>query len=329
MKAFITGVAGFIGYHLAKELLAHGYEIDLADDFSRGVRDADLEVLCQDGRVRLIEADLAAAAGTAAIGADDYDYVYHLAAIIGVEHVLERPYDVLKGNMDLLYNAIAIARRQKDLKRFVFTSTSEVYDGTLKYFGLEMPAREDTPLATSDLTHPRTSYMLSKIYGEAVLNQSGLPVTVVRPFNFYGPRMGMAHVVDQKMQQLHDAAPGDEVVVYSPEHRRTFCYIYDAVAIMRRLAESPDGMQVFNVGTQEDGLTMRDVCSLIAEVAESPATLVDGPTTPGSPVRRCPSMEKVRQTIGDYHVTTLREGLERTYRWYVEHVFEGDDACAR
>lgn len=329
MKALITGGAGFIGYHLTKELLSQGYEVDLADDFSRGVKDADLEALCQDERVSLMTVDCIDALSVGALTSTDYDYIYHLAAIIGVEHVLERPYDVLKDNMAMLYNVIELARAQEHLKRFVFTSTSEVYDGTLKYFGLKMPAVEDTPLTVSDLAHPRTSYMLSKIYGEAVLNQSGLPVTVIRPFNFYGPRMGMAHVVDQKMEQVHNADDGDEIVVYSPEHRRTFCYITDAVSIMRRLAESPQGEQVFNVGAEEDGLTMCEVCKLIAEAVGKKVTLVDGKTTPGSPVRRCPSMRKVAEVLGGFPATPLEDGLKATYKWYAEHVFEGKDVCAR
>lgn len=327
-RALITGGAGFIGYHLARELIANGYTVDLVDDFYRGVKDAALENLVADARVNFRTIDLRHPLDVSHVKDTDYDYIYHLAAIIGVEHVLERPFDVLKDNMAMLYQVIDIARRQKHLRRFVFTSTSEVYDGTLKFFTLEMPVKEDTPLTVSDLTHPRTSYMLSKIYGEAVLNQSGLPVTIVRPFNFYGPRMGMAHVIDQKMEQMYHATPGKKITVYSPEHRRTFCYIKDAVQIMRRLAESPDGMQVFNIGTEEDGFTMRDICALIANVVGNDVRLVDGATTPGSPVRRCPSMLKVKDTVGLYTQTPLEAGLRETYRWYEENIFRGNDVCA-
>ena len=90
-------------------------------------------------------------------------------------------------------NAIDIAKKQKRLKRLLFASTSEVYAGTLRYHGLEFPTTEETPLTVSDLRHPRTSHMLSKIYGEALLRQSNLPYTIFRPHNFYGPRMGMSH----------------------------------------------------------------------------------------------------------------------------------------
>ena len=86
--------------------------------------------------------------------------------------------------------------------------------------------------------------MLSKIYGEALVHQSGLPFTIVRPHNFYGPRMGLSHVVPQLLQRIHEAADGDELVVYSIDHQRTFCFIDDAVeysAAPHRLAEAVGG----------------------------------------------------------------------------------------
>ena len=100
----------------------------------------------------------------------DYDYIYHLAAIIGVQNVLNRSYEVLANNVILTIIAIDIAKKQEHLKRLLFASTSEVYAGTLSYHGLEFPTAEDTPLTVSDLKHPRTSYMISKIYGEALLS---------------------------------------------------------------------------------------------------------------------------------------------------------------
>ena len=85
---------------------------------------------------------------------------------MGVKHVLKSPYHVLQKNVDLLKNAISLAKQQKNLKRFIFTSTSEVYAGTLNHFGLKFPTDEMTPLTINDLNNERTSHMLSKIYGE-------------------------------------------------------------------------------------------------------------------------------------------------------------------
>ena len=80
-----------------------------------------------------------------------------------MQNVLNQSYDVLANNAILTMNAIDIAKKQKRLKRLLFASTSEVYAGTLRYHGLEFPTTEETPLTVSDLRHPRTSYMLSKL----------------------------------------------------------------------------------------------------------------------------------------------------------------------
>src|SRR5690606_19448171 len=109
-----------------------------------------------------------------------------------------------------------------------------------------------TPLAISPLEHPRTSYMLSKIYGEALVHQCGLPFTIIRPHNFYGPRMGLSHVVPELLSKIHAMADGDELVVASMDHSRTFCFIDDAIEFIVRLIDGPAGLGgTFNIGVQE------------------------------------------------------------------------------
>ncbi len=119
----ITGGAGFIGYHLAEKLLESNYQIDLLDNFSRGVNDTQLSNLAENEKINLINADLLQSATIDRLD-QDYTYIYHFAAVIGVQHVLKSPYDVLVKNFSLLQNALEIARRQKNLERFVFTSTT-------------------------------------------------------------------------------------------------------------------------------------------------------------------------------------------------------------
>ena len=190
MKALITGGAGFIGYHLSCELVNRGYEVHILDNFSRGVEDSYLINLSKNEKVKLISCDLLDESCFSELS-DDYEYIFHLAAIIGVQNVLNHSYDVLRKNVELLIRIIDFAKFNSKLKRLVFASTSEIYAGTLKYYGMEIPTPEDTPLAITPLDSPRTSYMLSKIYGEALLYQSDIPFTIIRPHNFYGPRMGM------------------------------------------------------------------------------------------------------------------------------------------
>ena len=191
--ALVTGGGGFIGSHLARRLLDDGWSVDLLDDFSRGANDADLRALVERPEVRLVERDLREPGALDGLG--PYELVFHFAAILGVANVLERPYETLRDNTALLVSVLEWARAQNTPPRLVFTSTSEVYAGTLEEGLLTVPTPEGAPIVVPPRERPRTSYMLSKLYGEALCLSSGVPVTIVRPHNFYGPRMGMSRHV--------------------------------------------------------------------------------------------------------------------------------------
>lgn len=329
MKALITGGAGFIGYHLSKELLEKGYFVVLVDNFARGVEDAFLKELEVNEKVTFISADLLAEENVMKLG-DDFDYIYHLAAIIGVQNVLNHPYDVLEKNTKLLMNMIDFARIQRHLRRFVFASTSEVYAGTLQFFDMEIPTPEDTPLAITPLQHPRTSYMLSKIYGEALLQQSGIPFTIVRPHNFYGQRMGMSHVIPELLKKAYFTKDGQALEVFSVDHKRSFCYISDAVTMIRMLAESESTVgQEYNIGNETPEITMMEVAQIILRVVDKPLEINAQPATEGSPSRRCPSMKKTTAVVGNRECVSLEEGIRKTFDWYRKYIFEGNEVGAK
>jgi len=276
----------------------------------------------QSGRAHVIDRDLTRPASLSD-ASTDYRFVIHLAAILGVARVASRPYDVLTGNLTMLENALAAARRQAALERFVFLSTSEVYAGTSQHFGLPMPTPESTPLAVTELAAPRTSYMLSKIYGEAMCHQAGIPFTVVRPHNVYGPRMGLEHVIPQVLERAHRAPDGGSLEVYSVDHRRTFCHVEDAVELISRAAELPRCVgETLNIGTQEPEVSMGELADLIARVVGKTLQIVPLPATAGSPPRRCPDMTKTSQLTGYESRIGLEEGLDDTYDWYRTNVFD-------
>jgi UDP-glucose 4-epimerase len=329
VKALITGGAGFIGHHLARRLLESGHRVDIADNFLRGAHDADVTALAASPQVRLLQVDLLQP--DALDDADaDYDFIFHFAAIVGVAHVLERPQAVLLDNITMLIRALDCARNQMRLKRFVFPSTSEVYAGTLEHFGLQLPTPESTPIALPDLARPRTSYMLSKIYGEALCQHADVPFTILRPHNVYGPRMGLSHVVPELLERAHRAREDDELEVFSIDHRRTFCYVDDAVALFARAAEAPacEG-ETLNLGMEGPEITIGELASVVVDVVGKPLQIVAGPSTEGSAPRRCPDMSRTITLTGYRPHVALREGVERTYSWYRANVFDSSGAYSR
>lgn len=280
-KVLLTGGAGFIGLHLARRLHADGFEVHLVDNFSRAVRDPELEHFIEQQGVCFSSVDCLDADAVSGLPRD-FDYIVHLAAIIGVQHVVERPYSVVLDNTNLLANLLEHAGRQSHLERFLFASTSEVYAGTLEHFELSVPTPESTPLSLTDLGRSRTSYMLSKINGEALCRYAGVPFTIFRPHNVYGPLMGMSHVVPGQLKKAWDAADGDTVAVPSVAQTRIFCYIEDAVELLVRMmtrAECRD--TTLNLGAQEPEVTIEEVARTCHQAVGRNVTLQPEPAPPG------------------------------------------------
>jgi len=327
VKALIAGGGGFIGVHLARRLVEEGYRVDLVDDFSRAVADAALTELTSTSAARTLRRDLTHSDSLADLGAD-YDVIVHLAAIVGVRHVLERSFETLRDNVLMLLPTLACAQRQRGLQRFMFASTSEVYAGSLARSTLPVPTPEDAVLVAPELGHARTSYMLSKLYGEALCHQSGIPWTIVRPHNIYGPRMGLSHVIPELLMRAHNTPDGGELEVFSVEHRRTFCHVDDAVGMMAAALASPacEG-ETLNIGRQEPEVSIGDLARLIVNTVGKRLAIVPGPTTAGSPPRRCPDMTKTRSLTGFEPTVDLERGVERTYSWYASHVFDRPSAA--
>jgi UDP-glucose 4-epimerase len=328
-RALVTGGAGFLGFHLAQLLVARGIDVDLLENFNRGVRDDELDDLLAGGRVRLLERDLCSAEGVSHLPTD-YEYIYHLAALVGVRTALGRPAEVLKTNVVSAFAALDLASRQARLRRFIFASTSEVYAGTLRYFSLPIPTPEKTALAIDDPLNPRTSYMASKIVGELACRYARVPFTIVRPHNVYGPRMGLSHVIPELLERAHRAKEGDALDVASVSHRRTFCFVSDAVELIRRAAESPEAEgEVLNVGRDQPEVSIGVVAEKVIEAVGKRLSVRPRPDTPGSPPRRAPDTARIRQITGFSPCVDLEEGIAETYRWYRTRVFEGAGLSAQ
>lgn len=328
-KVLITGGAGFIALQLAKKLMESGYSVSLVDNYSRGVKDIELKEVLENSQASFHELDCLDEKSLEYLP-NDFAYIFHMAAIIGVRHVEERPDKVLTENLRLLENILDVAERQKNLKRFLFASTSEVYAGTLENFQLPIPTPESAALALTELSRPRTSYMLSKISGEALCHYRPVPTTIFRPHNIYGPRMGTSHVVPGQLQKAHESPVGSEIPVPSAEQTRTFCYIDDAVEMLVRMMESQNCEgETLNLGNQDPEVTIQELVKVCHRVVGKNQTVLSKPSVPGSPQRRCPDMTRTISLIGYTPTVSLEEGIRRTYDWYSRNVFEGDGVTAQ
>lgn len=316
-SALVTGGAGFIGFHLAAALSEQGHEVTICDDFSRGRRDEELDALLRRPNVSLIDCDLTSPDAAAGIGGE-FDCVYHLAAVNGTRHFYEMPERVLRVNILALVNVLdAWAEGRWD--KLLFASSSEVYAGTARTSGVPIPTPEDVPLVLDDLRNPRLSYGASKALGELLIvnyaRARGLPYTIVRYHNIYGPRMGDEHVIPQFCERiLHREDP---FAVHGDGESRAFCYIADAVRATRLLMESPqaDG-QTVHIGDPTRETPARDLARLMFDLFDFHPRIESRPAPAGSVKRRCPDIGRLTELTGFHPETPLEEGLRETFHWY-------------
>jgi UDP-glucose 4-epimerase len=308
-RILVTGAAGFIGSHLSDRLAGSG-ELLLVDDFSVGSRE-NLSQLEEREGVRIVEADVTDREQMLEL-TRDVDVIFHLA-ISCLRTSLHTPYlshDTNAGGT----LAVCLAARERGVGRVLYVSSSEIYGSA-----------ERAPMDESHPCNPTTVYGASKLAGElyalACWRTWGLPVSVVRPFNTYGPREpwvgSRAEVIPRFILQLE---AGRSPVVYGDGRQtRDFTYVEDTVAGLVAAAEC-DAL----VGGVVNIARGREVS--IAEIAERLARLTGRPDVaashtderPGDVARHYADIRKAGTLFGYAPRTELVEGLQRTLDWFRE-----------
>ncbi len=324
-KILITGGAGFIGCFLSEKLAEdESNHVTIVDNLARGKMDGDLKRLLERKNLNFVEGDLSKPELFLRLDSD-YEYVYHLAAVIGVKNVMKRPDEVLYVNAVSTLNLFEHLKEFRNLKKLFYSSTSEVYTGTLKHFGIDIPTAEDVPLTIEDITSSRTTYALSKIYGESIGFVYGrkydIPVTIGRYHNIYGPRMGYVHVIPETFLKI---SRSDVIDVPSPNHTRAFCYIDDAIEFTIRACTNTNTTgEIVHIGNSKEEISVRDLIFRITNIIGKKVTVNEQPDTPGSPARRCPDISKIEKLTSYSPAVALEKGLGKTYEWYKDKL---DDA---
>jgi UDP-glucose 4-epimerase len=317
----VTGGAGFIGSHLVDTLVREGGRVVVLDDFSQSTGE-NLDAYKGDDRVRVVQGSIL---DDAAVGAamEGCTHVFHLAAVIGVRYVVDDP---LRGILTNTHGTeIVLAHAARLGLRTLVASSSEVYGR-----GVRAPFKEDDDSLIGPTSIPRWSYALSKGLDEhlalAYHRQQGLPVSIVRYFNTYGPRClpGGYGVIARFVER---ALTGQSLIVHGDgAQTRCFTYADDSVqgTFLAGTMESAIG-QVFNLGTPRE--------TTVAELAERVRALtgVDAPVEyvphereygPGfeDTRRRVPDTRKAAELLGFEAWTSLDDGLRRTIDWWTQRI---------
>jgi UDP-glucose 4-epimerase len=315
MRVLITGGAGFLGSHLSDAFIARGDEVSVLDTGSiakvRHLLDEPRFHYVHDSifNLELIDGLVAKA-----------DLVYHLAAVVGVEHYVGDPYETLNVNVNGTQNILKAAYKYN--KKVVFSSTSEVYGRNPK-----VPWKEDDDRVLGATTIDRWCYSTSKAVGEHfcfAYHKLGMPVTVVRYFNVYGPRLDRVDVGRLFTIFMGQLLRGtDLTVIGDGAQTRCFTYVTDAVrATMEAgINRNADGHAI-NIGVDVE-TSVLEFAELMLELFGSNKSKIKFVTQQevyGSSYedipRRVPDNSKMRSLLGVEPKISLREGTQLSMDWF-------------
>ena len=315
MRTLVTGGAGYIGSHLVDRLVHLGHEVAVIDDLSTGNL-ANLTAV--RGDIQFVEATILDADVTDALVADA-DIVFHLAAAVGVGHIIEQPLRSLVINTKGAENVIAACVKHD--RKLLLASTSEIYGKTAK-----MPMSEDDDRVLGSTTIARWGYSTAKAIDEHLAlahAEHGLRMSIVRYFNSYGPRLdprGYGSVVANLMRQAIDNEP---LTVHGDgSQTRCFTYVDDTVEGTLRAALDLRGEgKIFNVGNDHETSIM-DLATTIIAMTGSSSTVqhISYEQRFGKGFedtkRRIPDVQRARTLLDFDAGVSLQDGLQRTLAWW-------------
>lgn len=319
VRAVITGGAGFIGSHLADQLLTGGHDVILLDDLSTG-RLANIDHLRHRSGAEFVLGSILDEDLVDSVVAR-CDTVFHLAAAVGVKLIVERPLESLRTN--IRGSEIVLDTVHRHGARILVTSTSEIY-GKNDSDSL----REDDDRILGSPLKSRWSYSEAKAIDEILAytywREKGVHAVIVRLFNTVGPRqtgrygMVIPRFVEQAMRN-------EDITVYGDgTQTRCFCSVHDAVWAMVALMEDPGAVgQVFNIGGTEE-VSMLDLATRVKSAVDSRSRIVFIPYDEAyeggfeDMQRRVPNIDKIRARVGyepriglDEMITSVIEDVRR------------------
>jgi UDP-glucose 4-epimerase len=318
LSCLVTGGAGFIGSHLAEELIREGNNVCAVDDLSTG-RLENIKHLLSNKRFSLVNGSVLDRSLMKKL-VDESDVIYHLAAAVGVKYIIENPLKAIQTNVHGTENVLELASERK--QKVMIASSSEVYgkDGGVPY-------KEDGDRLMGATTTSRWSYACTKALDEftalAYFKERGVPIVIVRFFNTCGPRQtGQYGMVIPRF--VRNALLGKPIVVHGDgSQTRCFTYVGDAVRAVSVLMESDRAIgEVFNVGSIQE-IEIRELARKVVELTGSSSKIefMSYKEAYGEGFedmkRRVPDITKIRNMIGWYPEVNLDELLQRVITYEI------------
>lgn len=312
-KIFISGGAGFIATHLI-ERLVYNNQIIVYDSLSRNSLKQSKNWIHPN--LKIIQGDILNYDFLKMSIPQDTDIILHMAAIAGIDTVINNPIKTMEVNIVGTYHILRAVQElmlMKKLDRFINFSTSEV-------FGINaFRANEKSSVNLQPVGEARWTYSVSKLAGEHITysyhKEFGLRAVTVRPFNIYGPmQIGegaihhfVVHAINSDPLIIH--GEGDQI--------RSWCYIDDMInGILLCLEEEKAIGEVFNIGNPKGTITILGLAEKVIHLAKSCSQIRHIPKSYVDVELRIPSIEKIKDLLGFEPEVDLNEGIRRTIEWY-------------
>lgn len=310
MRILVTGADGFIGSHLTELLLEKGFTVRALSQYNSFNYWGWLEDINPSSKLEVVTGDIRDPFFCETIS-KDVDIVFHLAALIAIPFSYKAPQSYVETNITGTLN-ICNAALNNSVKRVLVTSTSEVY-GTAQY----VPIDEKHP------KQPQSPYSASKIGADAMAlsfyNSFKLPVTIVRPFNTYGPRQSARAIIPTIITQI--ASGVKEIKLGDVRPTRDFNYVKDTCSGFLAIAnESKTIGKEINIASNYE-ISMAETLNIIKEIMNSDVNFI----TDEQRIR--PENSEVFRLWGDNTLIreltgwqpnyNIREGLKETIEWFM------------
>ena len=309
MKYLITGGAGFIGSHLADELLEGQSQVIILDNLSTGRYD-NVAHLEKNPNFKIVIGSILDEKLVDKL-VDEVDIIFHLAAAVGVDLIVKKPLESMTTN--IRGSEIVIEAAYRYHKKILITSTSEIYGKNING-----PLKEEDDRILGSPLKSRWSYSTAKAIDEILAyiycKEKGLPAIIVRLFNTVGPRQTGAYgmVIPRFVTQ---ALEHKDITVYGDgKQSRCFLYVKDAVNALAKLMDSREAIgEVFNIGSQEE-ITIKGLAEKVIKMTGSPSKVIYIPYDQAyergfeDMARRIPDTAKINRLIG-FKPTINLEGI--------------------
>jgi UDP-glucose 4-epimerase len=317
MRILITGGAGFLGSHLSEYFVDRGDDVTTVDKISKE-QEWKIAHLIDKPNFRFFRGSVLNENLMDKLVWES-DVIYHFAAVVGVEHYVANPYDVLNVNVNGTRIVLDLAFQYN--KKVIFASTSEVYGRNT-----DIPFSEDSLRVLGPTQIDRWCYSTSKATGEHfcfAYMQKGLEVVILRFFNAYGPRLDSiesGRVISIFLGQLLKGKP--VTVIGDGSQTRCFTYITDIIDGIVRSEGTPEGTgEVFNLGTDVE-TSIQELAEVMLEIWGETKSKIESIKSEGKYglsyediSRRVPDVSKAKRLLGFNPKVELKDGLKATIDW--------------